>query len=278
MTTWEELEPVPKDTLGVAVLGEGTDAALMPELDAAALKAMAIEATIVRVATEVDEIKDGLARLRSLGYRGVHVGNPFKPVAARLAEHFYVVRHSLGTANALMLEGGIFAMNTEVTAFTKTIEQIPKGTALVMGAGQSGRAVSMALLEAGWRVKIWSRSATKARPTMTLLQRYGKIELLPGPDPVGCGLVVNATPLGMRPGELPPLNWSQVNRQTVVCDLVVRRVSSELIRAAGNRGLKTVDGRELLIEQAAQALEWWTGRPAPREPMRAVAYSRPSVA
>lgn len=276
MATWSELEPVPEGHLGIAVVGDDADASMLPELESAALEEMGLDALIVRVETDANALKDGLKRLVELGYRGVNVGNPFKPAAARLAEHFYVVRHSLGTANALMLDGGIFAMNTEVTAFTKTLDNIPIGTALVMGAGQSGRAVSMALLEAGWKVKVWSRSATKARPTMTLLQRYGSIELLPGPDPVGCGLVVNATPLGLRPGELPPVNWNQVNRNTVVYDLVVRRVNTELIRAATNRGLKTVDGRELLIEQAAQALEWWTGKPVPRGPMRVAAWQRAS--
>lgn len=274
MATWEELAPIPAGTLGIAVLGEGPDAAMLPDLESAALSEMGVNFEIVKVETDVDSLKNGLERLMALGFRGVNVGNPFKPSAARLAAHFYVVRHSLGTANALMLDGAVYAMNTEVTAFTKTLEGIPTGTALVMGAGQTGRAVSMALLEAGWKVKIWSRSATKARPTMTLLQRYGKIELLPGPDPVGCGLVVNATPLGLRPGELPPLNWNSVQRHTVVYDLVVRRINTELIRAATNRGLKTVDGRELLIEQAAQALEWWTGKPVPRGPMRVAAWQR----
>lgn len=274
MATWNELDAVPPDHLGIAVVGEGTDAAMLPDLESAALAEMEIDAHIRHVQTDAEGLKEGLVRLQELGYRGVNVGNPFKPAAARLAEHFYVVRHSLGTANALMLDGGVFAMNTEVTAFTKTLEAVTPGTALVMGAGQTGRAVSMALLEAGWKLKMWSRSATKARPTMTLLQRYGKIELLPGPDPIGCSLVVNATPLGLRAGELPPLNWNHINRNTVVYDLVVRRVNTELIRAATNRGLKTIDGRELLIEQAAQSLEWWTGKPVPRGPMRIAAWQR----
>lgn len=274
MARINDLQKVPEGHLGIAVLGEGADAALIAELQSAALEAMSVPSVVVRVETEADELAVGMKRLAELGYRGVNVGHPFKPAAARLAAHFYVVKHSLGTANALMLDSGVFAQNTEVTSFMKTLEGLTPSAALVLGAGHSARSVVMALLDSGWKVRIWSRSALKARPLITLLQRHGPIELLPSPDPVGAGLIVNATPLGMRPGEMPPLNWSHVQRGAVIYDLVVRRVSTELLRAATLRGLKTVDGRELMIEQAAQALEWWTGKPVPRGPMRVQAWKR----
>jgi len=269
MARFDELQAVPEGHLGIAILGEGNDAELIAEYQAAALKAMQMPAVVERIDSTAAEIPEGLERLKELGYRSVNVGHPFKPVAARLAAHFYMVKHSLGTANALMLNGGVFAQNTEVTAFMKTLEGIPPATALVLGAGHSARSVVMALLESGWKVRLWSRSALKAKPLILLLQRYGTIELVPSPDPVGAGLIVNATPLGLRPGEIPPLNWNHVQRGAVIIDLVVRRVNTELVRAASLRGLKTVGGKELLIEQAAQALEWWTGKPVPREAMRA---------
>jgi shikimate dehydrogenase len=274
MARWEDLEPVPAGHLGIAVIGEGPESAMVPELQAAALEAMKRPACFTTVTTKVEELAEGLQKLQSLGYKGVNVGTPFKPAAARLAQHFYVVKHSLGTANALMLEGGIFAQNTEVTAFTKTLEGVEPGSALVLGSGHAARSVCMALLDLGWKVKVWSRSALKARPMMTLLQRYGTIELASTADPASCNLVVNATPLGLRPGELPPINMNHARRGTIVYDLVVRRVSTELIRAANLRGLKTVDGREMLIEQAAHALEWWAGAEVPRGAMRVVAWKR----
>lgn len=275
MARWDELTPVPEGHLGIVVIGEGADAAMVPELQRAALLEMKIPALVAKVETKVDEIGPGLERTAQLGYKGVNVGSPFKPAAARLAAHFYVVKHGMGAANALMLDGGIFAQNTEVTAFMKTLEGVSASTALVLGSGHAARTVAMALLESGWKVRIWSRSALKARPMLTLLQRYGSIEMIPSADPIGCGLIVNATPLGLRIGELPPLNWNHVPRSAVVYDLVVRRVNTELIRAANLRGLKTVDGRELVIEQAAQALEWWTGKPVPRGPMRVAAWHKP---
>ena len=264
----DELGTVPHGHLGIAVIGDGAEAALVAELQKVALEAMSLPAVVHKVDTKVETLQDDLHKLIHLGYRGVNVGNPYKASAARLAEHFYVVKHSLGAANALMLDSGVYAQNTEVTSFVKTLENVPAGTALVLGAGHSARTVAMGLLQMGWKVRVWSRSALKARPLLTLLQRHGTIELVPSPDPVGCNLIVNATPLGLRIGELPPLNWNHVPRGAIIYDLVVRRVNTELIRAANLRGLKTVDGREMVVEQAAQALEWWTGREAPRSIMR----------
>lgn len=268
MSRVDELGPVPHGHLGIAVIGDGAEVALVAELQKVGLQAMSLPAVVSKVETKVEDLQIDLQKLLDLGYRGVNVGNPYKAGAARLAAHFYVVKHSLGAANALMLDGGVFAQNTEVTSFMKTLQDLTPGTALVLGAGHSARTVAMGLLQSGWKVRVWSRSALKARPMLTLLQRHGSIELVPSPDPVGCNLIVNATPLGLRIGELPPLNWNHVPRGAIIYDLVVRRVNTELIRAANLRGLKTVDGREMVVEQAAQALEWWTGREAPRSAMR----------
>ena len=268
MARIDELGQVPHGHLGIAVIGDGAEAALVAELQQVALQAMSLPAVVSKIDTKVETLQEDLQKLIDRGYRGVNVGNPYKASAARMAAHFYVVKHSLGAANALMLDGGVYAQNTEVTSFMKTLDGVPPGTALVLGAGHSARTVAMGLLQSGWKVRVWSRSALKARPLLILLQRHGSIELVPSPDPVGCNLVVNATPLGLRIGELPPLNWNHVPRGAIIYDLVVRRVNTELIRAANLRGLKTVDGREMVVEQAAQALEWWTGREAPRQVMR----------
>lgn len=271
---WDGVARVPEGHLGIAVIGEGLETSMVPELQAAALAEMNRPCLFQPIDAKVEDLAAGLQKLIEAGYRGVNVGSPFKPAAARLAQHFYVVKHSLGTANALMLTGGIFAMNTEVTAFKNLLEGLEPATAMVLGSGHAARSVAMALLDSGWKVRMWSQSALKARPIMTLLQRYGTIELASTADPAGCALIVNATLLGLRPGELPPLNLNHAQRGAIVYDLVVRRVNTELIRAANLRGLKTVDGRELVIEQAAQALEWWLGEPVPRTAMRDAAWKR----
>lgn len=270
MQRWQDIRPSDGDVLRLAVVGEGVNTSLAPDMISAALKEMDIKAECPWLDVKPEEFDECLAHLEACGFRGVSVGNPHKVNAARAAQRFFVVRHSLGVANALIFENGIFAQNTEVPGFVQTLKDIPPGKALVLGSGGAARSVVLGLLELGWQVHVWNRNVTKSRIFVTLFKRYGDtVKMETRPDPSGCSLVINATPLGVRIGEQPPLLWTYVRPKTVVCDLVYRRVATEFVRNASMKGLRTIDGRELLVEQAALAIEWWTNREVPRAPMRA---------
>lgn len=268
---WHELGPDSQGRLRIAVVGEGADASLIPGILTAALKEMGVASQVVSLVARPEEFDGCVNHLRDSGFKGISVGNPHKPMAAKLASDFYLVKHSLGVANALTLGPRITAQNTEVPAFQHLIADITPATALVMGSGRAARSVVMGLFEAGWRVKLWNRNALRSRPFLTLFQRYGKIEMATQADPSGCAMIVNATPLGVKAGEQPPVTWTHARPHSVAVDLTYRQVATEFLRGAMQRGFKVIDGRELVVEQAALALEWWTGAKAPREPMRRAA-------
>lgn len=268
MATWQELGPKDGVPLRIAVVGIGAEATMIPQLHAAALGAIGLEAEIAALDVPEPEFEESIRHLAAIGFTGASVASPHKVHAARIAERFWVVRHSLGVANALSLSQGIFAQNTEVSGFTQTVAGLSPGCALVLGTGHGARSVVLGLMDGGWKVKIWNRNAARARMLRALFARYGELEVVTQPDPSGCQLVVNATPLGVKLGEQPPLLWNHVGRGTVFYDLVYRRVATEFARNATNRGLKAYDGRELVVEQTAQALEWWLDQTVPREPMR----------
>lgn len=255
----------------LAVVGRGAEHDLVPTLLAAGVRGSDQKMQVLAFTVEQEEFAECVAHLSGAGFRGIFVGNPHKPMAAKLASRFFVVKHALGVANALMLGPEIYAQNTEVPAFVQCISGVEPGTALVMGSGRAARSVVMGLFELGWQVKLWNRNALRSRPFLTLFARYGNIEMSPQADPSGCKLVVNATPLGAKAGEMPPVQWTRARPHTVAVDLVFRKVATEFLREAANRGFRTVDGRELLVEQAALCLEWWTGKAASRAAMREAA-------
>lgn len=223
------------------------------------------------VPIQIDEhgFESCVHHLREIGFRGAAIASPHKVLAARMAEKFFMSRMALGVANALSFEtNGIFAQNTESPAIISLVKDLEPSTAMMMGAGSGARSVAAALLDAGWKVRIWNRNGIRARMMQTTMQRYGNLELIPHPEPIGCALVVNATNLGVRAGEKPPVNWTRVARGTTAMDLVYRRVPTEFLREASTRGLKTIDGRRLVAEKAALCLEWWLSRTdIPRDPI-----------
>lgn len=268
MSDWRELQRDDEEGLRFAVIGAAAPASPLVPMLRAAFKAVETPARVEPLEPSEEDFEDCVGHLAQIGFHGASILNPHKVHAARIAERFWVVRHSLGVANALKFEGGIFAQNTEVPGVAQCLSKVPPGTALVLGAGHGARSVVLALLEANWKVRAWNRNAMKTRLLRTLLARYGEIDLVTQPDPSGCTLVVNTTPVGVKIGEQPPLRWEFVRRGTTFCDLVHRHIPTDFLRNASNRGLPTIDGRELVVEQAAEALEWWLGGTAPRAEMR----------
>ncbi len=84
-------------------------------------------------------------------------------------------------------------------------------------------------------------------------------------------MLVNATAVGWRRGEMPlPLRLlAALPRDAIVVDLTYR--DTDLLAAARDRGLATLDGLPMLVHQGARAFELWTGRPAPLAVMFAAA-------
>jgi len=83
----------------------------------------------------------------------------------------------------------------------------------------------------------------------------------------GADLAVNATTVGMvDPGITIPVEL--LPEQATVFDLVYVPAETPLLAAARQRGLRTANGSEMLIAQAAIAFERWTGVAGMAEVMR----------
>jgi shikimate dehydrogenase len=87
--------------------------------------------------------------------------------------------------------------------------------------------------------------------------------------PSDCRLLVNATPVGRNdPKATQPIDIDALPADLVVVDMVYNPPTTQLMRDCRKRGLHTVDGLTLHVEQAAVAFEIWTGRKPDREAMR----------
>ena len=92
-------------------------------------------------------------------------------------------------------------------------------------------------------------------------------------SPIGKGSHERITDSATEAKALNELSLSadQVGRYTHVTDLVYSDSDTPLLAAARRHGCRTVDGVEMLVAQGALSFELWTGRPAPRDVMRAAA-------
>ena len=151
--------------------------------------------------------------------------------------------------------------------------------ALVLGAGGAARAVVYALLQAGRQVAVAARRLEQAQELIADLQTQVPPGWV-GPEPAlealpmepaaltsrPVHLLVNATPLGKFPDvdECPWPDDLPLPQAACVYDLLYNPPETKLMRRAREAGLQACGGLGMLVEQAALALELWTGQSVPR--------------
>jgi shikimate dehydrogenase len=151
--------------------------------------------------------------------------------------------------------------------------------------------VVLALAEAGAaEVVVVARRAAAAAAAAALAGPAGRVGTAEQAD--GCGLVVNATPLGMDAVvvELPgggtpsavdppvapaglPVPAACLGPGQVVADLVYQPIRTPFVEAARARGAVAVNGLGMLIHQAALSFRLWTGEDPPLEVLSAAALA-----
>jgi len=78
-------------------------------------------------------------------------------------------------------------------------------------------------------------------------------------------IVVNATSLGMKGNPPLAIDFSHVPPHAIIYDIVYAPLETPLLAEARRRGLRTIDGLEMLVGQAAVAFALFFGQPAPRQ-------------
>jgi shikimate dehydrogenase len=75
--------------------------------------------------------------------------------------------------------------------------------------------------------------------------------------------LINATPLGLKHGDPPPIPKELIQAKHLVCDLVYNPPLTGMLKAARSRGARTHSGIGMLLYQGVIAFEIWTGRKGP---------------
>jgi len=175
----------------------------------------------------------------------------------------------IGAMNTIACEtaGPLIGTNTDAGGFLAPLQATGwKGSsALIIGAGGAARAILYALSQTGVKdITIMVRNVAKAQALLDHVGVKGQAITMSDPLPA-VDLLVNSSPLGME-GQAPlDIDLSPLHEKSVVYDIVYAPLDTELLVQARERGLKTVDGLEMLIGQAALAFDIFFDAEAPRE-------------
>jgi shikimate dehydrogenase len=154
-----------------------------------------------------------------------------------------VRRNPDGSWHGDMLDGVAFV------AAQKKNGANPEGArVLQVGAGAAGSAIAVALLHAGVReLVIHDASPSRLNSLVRLLSRLGRGRVVAGPpDPAGCAMVVNATPMGMSPSDPLPVSAHLLASSMFVGDVVAGHGVTPFLQAAQAAGCKTAGGVQMV--------------------------------
>jgi shikimate dehydrogenase len=245
------------------------------------LKLYGLEGDYEREAVRPEEIEHFLRTLGGRGYAGANVTLPHKEAALAAADRADYAAAEIGAANTLWLDarGLLHASNTDAYGFmTHLSAEAPdwnkgKLPVLVLGAGGAARAILHGLIEAGAaKILLANRTGDRAK---ALAKSFGpRVSVIRWEDRnrahAGCGLLINATSLGMT-GKAPlDIDLSTLPENALVADIVYSPLETKLLAAAKGRGNRVVDGLGMLLYQAVPGFERWFGlRPEVTPELRA---------
>lgn len=227
----------------------GTDAVLIP----------------VQVApADLSQVGHALRQVANL--HGMLVTVPHKAAALALADRVTDRARLAGSVNALRREpDGTWSADTfDGEGFVRGLVEAghdPRGRRVcVVGAGGAGSAIAVALLDAG--VAELRLVDTKPEALVALRHRLdaaypGRVRAAPDPRLADADLAVNATPLGLRPGDPLPFPVAGLPPHAVVADIIMRPADTALLRAARGQGLRTHPGEPMLAHQLGFYLDFF---------------------
>jgi shikimate dehydrogenase len=240
-----------------------------------------IDGAYEKEAVRPEDLAGFLGSLEKRGYAGANVTLPHKEAALRLAAVADEPARAIGAANTLWLDqaGRLCAGNTDAYGFITNLEaEAPdwnegRRPVMVLGAGGAARAILHGLLtEGAARILLTNRTRGRAED---LAKEFGpSVSVVDWVDRgrafAGCGLLVNATSLGMTGKENLDIDLAALPADAVVADIVYSPLETELLAAARARGNRSVDGLGMLLYQAVPGFERWFGlRPEVTPELRA---------
>lgn len=225
------------------------------------------------------DIEHAVKGVRALGIRGCAVSMPFKESCMPFLDEIAPSAKAIESVNTIVNDNGYLkAYNTDYIAIAKLIDKyrLDKNlSVLVHGSGGMAKAVVAAFKNASFAdLKVFARNAETGRH-LAALYGYQYIDSLTDQQ---ANILVNVTPIGMAGGkEENDLAFpaAMIAQADVAFDVVALPAETPLINAAKAQGKVTISGAEVIVLQAVEQFELYTGqRPSDELIAAAAAFAR----
>ena len=236
----------------------------------------------VYLAWEVDatELAETVANIRRYQMYGINLSMPYKeqviPYLDQLSEEACLI----GAVNTVVnREGTLIGYNTDGKGFFKSLPsfKISRKRLVLLGAGGAAKAIlAQAILDGASQISVFVRSSSmeKTRPYLEKIQNATgfRVDLFALEDVqdlqdsiTQADLLVNATSVGMDGSSQPIPTSIVLPEKLMVADVIYQPFETPFLKWARNQGNQSINGLGMLLYQAAEAFELWTGKEMPTD-------------
>ena len=236
----------------------------------------------VYLAWEVDaaELAETVANIRRYQMYGINISMPYKeqviPYLDQLSEEACLI----GAVNTVVnREGTLIGYNTDGKGFFKSLPsfKISGKRMVLLGAGGAAKAIlAQAILDGVSQISVFVRSSSieKTRPYLEKIQNATgfRVDLFALEDVqdlqdsiTKADLLVNATSVGMDGFSQPIPTSIVLPEKLLVADVIYQPFETPFLKWAKNQGNQSINGLGMLLYQAAEAFELWTGKEMPTD-------------
>ena len=234
----------------------------------------------VYLAWEVDatELAETVANIRRYQMFGINLSMPYKeqviPYLDQLSEEACLI----GAVNTVVnREGTLIGYNTDGKGFFKSLPsfKISRKRLVLLGAGGAAKAIlAQAILDGVSQISVFVRSSSmgKTRPYLEKIQNATgfRVDLFALEDIqelqdsiTKADLLVNATSVGMDRFSQPIPTSIVLPEKLLVADVIYQPFETPFLKWAKEQGNQSINGLGMLLYQAAEAFELWTGKEMP---------------
>ena len=264
-------------TLTFGLLGEHLENSLSPLIHRNFICHYSLNYCYLPFQIKTENLEKAIYGAKALGIQGLNVTIPFKEKSMLFMDNIDPAAEKIRAINTIVRKNEkLYGYNTDWNGFKEPLNKKMKiklidKRAVVLGAGGAARSVVFALAEEGCPViSIFNRSKDRASEvkrnfhnifpqceirTFSFRRKYLQEEI------DNADLLINTTPLGSwyYPGQTPLPEGINLSSQAIVYDLIYYPDRTPLLRWAEINGNRILNGKEMLIYQAAESFYLWTG-------------------
>ena len=261
-----------------AVVAKPIKHSISPFIHNPAFERTAVNGVYLALEIGSEDLEATVANIRRYNMFGINLSMPYKQEVIQYLDELTPSARLIGAVNTVVNKNGtLIGYNTDGKGFFKSLPSfaIQGKKMTILGAGGAATAIiAQAALDQAEEIFVFTRQTSYANTVskMAAISRQAKsrIQVLNLEDLATLqekinqsDLLINGTSVGMDGESLPLVESIQLPAKILVADVIYKPFETPFLKWARSQKVEAVNGLGMLLYQAAEAFELWTGQPMP---------------